>query len=85
MVTKAEKAKPELCDYAHEAWIRWMQKLFDLSVHHADGTVTLSRYHVDRWKRQIKTEYANLSDQGKDLRDAEADRIIGVIDEVEEL
>ena len=85
MATKAEKAKPKLSDYAHEAWIRWMKKLFEVSVHHADGTVTISRYHVDRWKRQMKTEYINLSDIGKDTRDAEADRIIEVIDEAEEL
>ena len=86
MVTKAEKARPALQQYVFEAWVRWLKHLYDRSVLHNDGTITISRAVVDRWfKSMRKPLYEDLNDRMKDWVDGEADRIIEVIDEAEEL
>lgn len=55
---------------AHEQWSGWMKYLFEKSTQNADGTVTIPKWAVDRWTRQMNTEYNKLSEQEK-----ESDRI----------
>lgn len=83
MATKAEKARERLAEYAHGSWIGWMEHLFSSSIAHNDGTVTIPRRVVDKWKRQMDTKYENLSDKEKlsDLK--EANKIIDVVDDKE--
>lgn len=80
MATKAEKVREKLAEYAHRSWIGWMEHVFSASVQHNDGTVTIPRRVVDRWKRQMDTKYKDLSDKEKlsDLK--EANKIIDVVD-----
>ena len=65
-----------LADYAHDVWSRWMQYLFSKSKQNTDGSVTIPKDLVDRWKRQMTTSYLKLSEKEKDSDRDEADKII---------
>lgn len=55
---------------AHEQWSGWMKYLFEKSTQNADGTVTIPKWAVDRWTRQMNTPYVELPESEK-----ESDRI----------
>lgn len=64
---------------AHASWSGWMEHLFKLSVRNADGTVTIPANLVERWERQIATDYADLSKREKDSDRTEARRMLDVL------
>lgn len=80
-MVKASIKEHRLAAYAHSAWSGWMEYLFEKSQLNDDGTVTIPRWAVERWKRQAKTSYRNLPDEEKlsDLK--EANRIIAILND----
>jgi len=62
--------EPELIErlahYEHESWSRWMRYLFAAAAPNADGSVTLPAHLVERWRRQIETAYADLTEAEKE-------------------
>lgn len=69
----------ELAEYAHDAWVGWMQYLFDKSERNDDGTVTIPKWAVDRWERQSSTSYSDLPEDDKLSDRKEADSILKAI------
>ena len=61
-----------LADMAHEVWAHWMEYLFSVSVKNEDGSVTIPADKVERWKRQMDTNYHDLPEreQQSDIRQA---------------
>jgi len=68
-----------LASYAHEAWSGWMRYLFKKSTENDDGTVTIPRWAVERWRRQMNTAYADLPESEKKSDRDEARKIIEVL------
>ena len=68
--------KEKLAEYAHNAWANWMKYLFHVSTKNADGTVTIPSWAVERWERQIRTQYQNLPEDEKKSDLAEAGKMI---------
>ena len=60
----------QMAEIAHKQWTGWMEYLFEKSTDNIDGTVTIPKWAVDRWKAQCKTDYKDLSEEEK-----ESDRI----------
>jgi hypothetical protein len=56
----------------HEIWSHWMKYLFEVSIHNDDGSVTIPSDKVERWVRQINTNYEDLpvEEQAGDLEQA---------------
>lgn len=54
-----------LADYEHKRWIKWQSYLFSKSIKNEDGSITISKEFVDRWNRQMKTDYCCLSEAEK--------------------
>lgn len=73
------KAKKKLSKYAHDVWSRFMTHLFSKSIENSDGTVTIPKDLVSRWKRQIETEYEDLSEKEQKSDQDEADNILTLI------
>lgn len=71
--------REELAKYAHVAWSGWMLYLFEKSTLNPDGTVTIPKWAVDRWKRQAQTAYADLSPEEQDSDRKEADAMLAII------
>ncbi|KKN87438.1 hypothetical protein LCGC14_0258930 [marine sediment metagenome] len=80
---KAYDLREPLAAYAHDAWSRWMDHLFEQAS--PDGT--MAPEDVERWKRLITTKYADLTEDEKESDRLEADRLLAVMsgrdDEVE--
>jgi hypothetical protein len=70
-----------LSKYSHDSWSGWMKYLFEKSVLNSDGTVTIPKWAVDRWKRQFDTEYIDLSEEEKESDREQARKIIRIIEE----
>lgn len=68
--------REEMALLAHDQWSGWMRYLFGKSHFNDDGTVTIPLWAVERWQRQMNTDYANLSETEKDSDRQEADRMI---------
>ena len=68
--------KEDLAGYAHEAWSGWMKYLFDCSVKQSNGTVVIPKWNVERWERQMNTDYNNLPENEKESDRKEAEEMI---------
>lgn len=68
-----------LAEYAHEAWAGWMTYLFSKSIKNHDGTYTIPSELVERWERQIETNYESLSPQEQDSDKKEAIKMLAII------
>ena len=64
---------------AHEQWSGWMEYVFLKSTENPDGTVTIPKRAVDRWKRQMNTDYAELSETEKDSDRKEARKFLEIM------
>jgi hypothetical protein len=56
----------------HDRWTRWQKHLFGRCQENSDGSMTISAADVARWKRQIETGYAALSEAEKESDRREA-------------
>jgi hypothetical protein len=66
---------------AHEQWSGWMAYLFSKNIENSDGTFTIPKEYVERWKRQIQTPYENLSEVEKESDRIEAKKFIKLLQE----
>lgn len=60
----------------HDIWSHWMQYLFDVSVRHSDGSITISAHQVRRWKVQMNLPYSELFETEKNSDREQADKIL---------
>ena len=68
-----------LAELAHAQWSGWMEYLFSKGVVNADGTWTMPSWAVERWQRQMKTPYNELSFDEKESDRKEADKFLAVL------
>lgn len=71
--------KEELAEYAHESWSGWMKYLFKKSIKNNDGTITIPKWAVNRWERQVTTPYAQLPEEEKESDRNEAEKILYIV------
>lgn len=69
-----------LADKQHQIWAHWMRYQFSCCVQNADGSLTIPSDKVERWKRQIATDYCNLSPKEQESDIEQADKIFDVIE-----
>lgn len=68
----------KLAALSHEQWAGWAQWMLDkwTSVHPSGET------SPERWRRQIATQYADLSEAEKESDRIEACKVIALVDEL---
>lgn len=74
----------ELARYEHERWARWQSYLHYLCIKHEDGTFTIPKEKVDRWNKQINTNYQDLSEEEKESDRVGARQILKILEKWEE-
>lgn len=75
-----------LADMAHEVWAHWMRYLFSVSVQNEDGSVTIPADKVARWKRQMDTNYYDLTEREQRSDISQAKKYLAVFwDELDKL
>lgn len=67
-----------LADLCHKQWSGWMKYLFSKGTFNDDGTWTMPRWAVERWRTQMNTPYADLSNAEQDSDRLEADKFLAV-------
>ena len=82
LIRHPKSIRVRLAEYAHNAWAGWMKYLFSKSKRNNDGTVTIPKWAVDRWTRQMNTTYNQLPNEEKESDLNEADKIIDVFKSV---
>ena len=69
----------ELAEYAHNAWAGWMQYLFSKCERRTDMTYLVPLWAVDRWWRQMQTDYSDLPDNEKESDRVEARKMLSIV------
>lgn len=69
-----------LAHWVHRSWSGWMKYLFSKGTFNEDGTWTMPKWAVERWQRQMNTEYDLLPENEKDTDRNEANQIIEILD-----
>lgn len=72
--------REQLSENAHKSWAGWTDYLFskcEVDEKH-QGCLIIPKWAVERWKRQIKTDYSDLSLSEKNSDRKEADKIISI-------
>jgi hypothetical protein len=72
--------REKLAALSHRIWAKWMMYLFAQCTMNEDGTATIPKDKVERWQRQMNTDYPDLSEKEKDSDRHQADLILGLID-----
>ena len=76
----SDTLRERLAKLAHEQWSGWMYYLFSKSQANDDGTVTIPKWAVERWKRQVETPYDSLPEDEKESDRKEADKFIAELE-----
>lgn len=71
--------REKFADLAHIQWSGWMVYLFGKSVENNDGSMTIPKEYVDRWKRQMSTCYDDLPGNEKTSDQEEADKVLATL------
>lgn len=76
--TENKEALAELC---HRQWSGWMRYLFTKCEENEDSTVTIPKWAVGRWSRQMETEYSQLSEDERNSDRVEAGKFLALIEQ----
>jgi len=83
MSTNVTKEELEgIADTQHAIWSHWMKYLFSVSEERSDGAVVIPKELAKRWKKQLKTEYAKLSEDEKDSDREQALKVLARLREM---
>lgn len=89
IISEKNKIKKEIieehADFAHNAWSGWMEYLFSKSTSNEDGSETIPKELADRWKRQLKTDYEDLSEDEKESDRDEARKVLKIVKKYKDL
>lgn len=69
-------------EFAHSQWSGWMKYLFSKCSVSEDETAIIPKWAVERWKRQMNTPYAELSEQEKESDRDEARGMLRIAKEM---
>lgn len=71
--------REKLAAYAHKTWTGWIRYMIANSRMNKDGSMTIPPRLVERWQRQMMTDYEGLSEAEKQSDRVEADRILAAV------
>ena len=60
------KLLEQVANIQHSIWSHWMEYVFtSCGRRNEDGSFTIPAKFVDRWERQLQTDYSDLTDKEK--------------------
>ena len=71
-----------LANLEHERWSHWQKYLHSQCIRNDDGSLTIPKELVERWERQINTNYSELSSKEKNSDRNEARKTINLINKI---
>lgn len=76
-----EKVKELLAEFCHDQWSHWMKYLWSLC-YYKDNNLIIPEKFVDRWYRQMTTDYIHLSEEEKNSDRNEAEKLIELLKKI---
>lgn len=76
---RLEGMKDTLATLEHERWSHWQQYMHSKASKQPDGSMIVPAELVERWERQMSTDFDELSESEKDSDRKQVDRYIPVI------
>lgn len=73
------KMRTALAAIQHAIWSHWMRYMFSCGTFNADGSWTMPAGKVERWKRQMETEFADLTEKEQVSDYDQADKVLKVV------
>ena len=55
-----------LANIEHQRWSKWQKYLHNKCIENEDGSLTIPTELVDRWTRQMNTDYKDLTELEKE-------------------
>jgi len=86
-MTEENDILEELANLCHDQWSNWMTYLFSNCIEDVgqfdtiNGNLIIPKEYVDRWERQLSTDYKKLSDSEKDSDRKEAKKFLNLLKE----
>jgi len=80
ITAKDHELRERLADQCHEQWSHWMKYLFSKTME-GDAETIIPEELVKRWKRQMSTPFAELSQEEQDSDRREADKFLALLSE----
>jgi len=74
----------ELARLCHDQWSGWMQYLFSKIKDNNNGTYTIPPGYSEKWRRQMFSDYADLSKEEQDSDRKEADRFLALLSKLKQ-
>lgn len=69
----------QLASIQHDIWAHWMSYMFSQGDFNEDGSWTMPKEKVERWKRQATTDYTDLAEKEKDSDRDQVVKFAGLI------
>lgn len=66
LLNEREELIEKLAAIEHERWAHWQKYLHSLCQLNSDGSLTIPTSLVNKWNKQIETDYKDLSEKEKD-------------------
>ena len=63
----------------HAIWAHWMQYMFKCGEYQSDGSWVMPAEKVDRWRRQMNTDFYELTTKEQNSDYNQADKVLRVI------
>ena len=70
-----------LADFVHKQWSGWMKYLFSKGAMNDDGSWTMPPWAVERWQRQMNTDYRYLPEDEKESERKEAEAMLSILND----
>lgn len=83
VVDSVSRLRDQLAALQHEIWAHWMKYLFSVSAENADGSVTIPADKVERWIRQVNTDYQRLPEREKVGDLEQADKVLALLEDLD--
>lgn len=75
----------QLAALEHRQWAGWMKYMFSRGKMHVDGRFTIPADLVERWSRQLETNYKDLPENEKESDRVEARKVLKVLSKFDPL
>lgn len=80
MTTENTDLREDMADLCHRQWSGWMRYLFGkCSPGREAGSLEIPAWAVERWKRQVATDYVDLYGDEQDSDRVEADKFLALL------
>ena len=75
----SNELRERIADMQHRIWTHWMRYFYTQCIPNPDGTFTIPVEKTEHWRRQMTTDYCDLTEKEKDSDRSQADKILKVL------